>query len=95
MAATLPRMESAVAVQRNGWGALLWFAMYARIAPLRSGTLQKDPRRIAWVVINAKKRSTWLSQLEWVGMKVQLPSAGARAQPADDGRPSCGWRSCR
>ncbi|OAI60754.1 hypothetical protein RSP795_17165 [Ralstonia solanacearum] len=36
---------------------------------VNSLTLLNDPRRMARVVMIEKKRSTWLSQLEYVGTK--------------------------
>ena len=62
-------MSSASLTHTNGW--LRWFQPLTkrRMAAIRSGTLAKFPRRIAWRVMIAKNTSTRFIQLAEVGVK--------------------------
>jgi len=55
--------------------------MNARIAPIRSGTLVKVPRRMAWRVMMPKKISTMFIQDALVGVKCMV-IRGLRASHA-------------
>ena len=62
-------MFSTVAVQMKGRGASFHVAKNASIAWIKSGTLTKAPRRIAFSLNSSNHRSTRFNQLELVGMK--------------------------
>src|SRR6266511_672006 len=66
---TLSRMDSAVAVQTNGFGSSLCACRYSSIAALSSGTLRNTPRRIALSVSSRNHRSTRFNHDEEVGVK--------------------------
>lgn len=54
-------MESAVAVHTKEREFALWLRIKRSIFLTRSAVESKEPRRMARWVMNAKKRSTWLS----------------------------------
>src|SRR6266540_1926695 len=66
---TFSRIDSAVAVQTNGFGSSLCACRYSSIAAISSGTLRNTPRRIALSVSSRNHRSTRFSQDEEVGVK--------------------------
>jgi hypothetical protein len=64
-------MSSASLTHTNGWQR--WFQPSTKwpMAAIRSGTLGKLPRRIAWRVMIEKNTSTRFIQLAEVGVKCQ------------------------
>ena len=56
-------------VQMNGFGLVLWCAMYSSIAATNSGTLVNTPRRSHSLVTSRKKRSTMFSYKAEVAVK--------------------------
>src|SRR6266540_4362405 len=66
---TFSRIDSAVAVQTNGFGSSLCACRYSSIAAISSGTLRNTPRRIALSVRSRNHRSTRFNHDEEVGLK--------------------------
>ena len=62
-------MSSAVLVQVKGWQRSFQPSMKRRMAAVRSFTLVKLPRRMAWRVMMPKKISTMFSHDPEVGVK--------------------------
>ena len=74
-------MSSAVLVQMNGWQRSFQPSMKRWMAAIRSLTLVKLPRRMAWRVMIEKKTSTRFSQEPEVGVKCRV-IRGLRASQA-------------
>jgi hypothetical protein len=62
-------ISSAVLRQTNGWGSSFQVLIHSRMSFSRAATLLWTPRRISWSVRKANQRSTWLIQLDPVGVK--------------------------